>query len=65
VEEAMTVEVVTYTRDELLKQRGEILRKIPDLDELRSRAERHAETPDERDLLIDLREVDFLLGDDG
>ncbi|MFC5993540.1 hypothetical protein ACFQE5_04830 [Pseudonocardia hispaniensis] len=61
----MTVELVPLTREELLARRRAILREVPDLAELHRRADTHAITPDERDLLIELEEVDFLLGDGG
>lgn len=61
----MTVELVNVTREALLAHRDDLLRQIPDLDDLRRRADEHAVTPDERDLMIELEEVEFLLGDDG
>jgi hypothetical protein len=61
----MTVELIPVSRDELLRRRAAILARIPDLAEFRRRAAEHAITPDERDVLIEREEVDFLLGDDG
>ncbi len=63
----MTVEVISYTRDQLVERRRAILATISGGDEaeLRRRAEDHSITPEERDTLNELEEVDFLLGDDG
>ncbi|WP_219415487.1 hypothetical protein [Pseudonocardia nigra] len=61
----MTAEVVTMSREDLQQRRRELLARIPDERVLRQRAREHAITPDERDVLIELEEVDFLLGDDG
>ena len=60
----MTVDLVTMTKDELKGRRAEVLAGIEDLDSLRDRAERDAISPDERDQLAELSEVEFLLGDD-
>jgi hypothetical protein len=62
----MTAEVVHFTRDELEERRRSIIARIADgdLEALRQRAADHVLTPEERDLLLELREVDFLLGDD-
>jgi hypothetical protein len=61
----MTAELITVSREELQQRRMAILARVPDVDALRQRAVDHAITPDERDVLIELEEVDFLLGDDG
>jgi hypothetical protein len=63
-EAEMTVELVSLTRDELEKRRAELLAGVADPADLRRRAAAHAITPDERDVLIELEEVEFLLGDD-
>lgn len=60
----MTVEVVSLSRGELETHRARLLAEITDPADLRRRAVEHAITPDERDLLIELEEVEFLLGDD-
>lgn len=61
----MTAELVHLTRDQLLERRRLILGRI-DVDELtlRERAQDHALTPEERDALLELEAVTFLLGDD-
>jgi hypothetical protein len=61
----MTAELISVSRDELQQRRRELLQKVADVDDLRRRADEHALTPDERDVLIELEEVDFLLGNDG
>jgi hypothetical protein len=61
----MTVELIEVTPAQLQRQRADILSRLPvPLSELRRRAADHVATPDERELLIELEEVDFLLGDD-
>jgi hypothetical protein len=57
----MTVEVIHYTSDQLNAKRAELLQRIGDRAELLEHAEMHMMTPDERDLLHDLEEVEFLL----
>jgi hypothetical protein len=64
-EARMTAELITMSREDLQRRREAILARIPDVAALRRRATDHAITPDERDVLIELEEVDFLLGDDG
>jgi hypothetical protein len=61
----MTAELVQVSRDELRARRREILDQMTDVDDIRWRARADMVTPDERDLLLELEEVDFLLGDDG
>jgi hypothetical protein len=61
----MTAELVQVSRDELRARRREILDRMTDVDDIRRRARADLVTPDERDLLLELEEVDFLLGDDG
>lgn len=62
----MTAELHEVTRAELLERRRTALRDlgIPE-DELRQRALEHVLTPEERDTMAALEEIDFLLGDDG
>lgn len=62
----MTGEIHDLTCAELLERRRDILARLHggDLDELREPADSHAVTPDERDLLLALEEVDLLPGDD-
>ena len=60
----MTVELVNMTRDELERRRAEVLDRIADVAALRDRAGRDALSPDERDQLVELSEVEFLLGED-
>lgn len=61
----MTAELVHLTREQLLERRQNILARI-DTDEptLSKRAKDHALTPEERDALLELEAVSFLLGDD-
>ena len=61
----MTAELVQVTRDELRARRRQILNQMADVEDIRRRARADLVTPDERDLLLELEEVDFLLGDDG
>ena len=57
--------IIAVSTAELRKRRADIVRRLGgDLDELRARSDKHAVTPDERDLLLELEEVDFLLGAD-
>jgi hypothetical protein len=60
----MTVDLVTMTKDQLKRRQAEVLAGIDDVDDLKERAERDALSPDERDQLAELSEVEFLLGDD-
>ena len=61
----MTAELVHLTRDQLLERRRGVLARI-DIDEttLLQRAKEHALTPEERDALLELEAVRFLLGED-
>ncbi len=61
----MTAELYEVTRKQLADRRSAALARldIPE-DELRQRAVEHVLTPEERDALIELEEIDFLLGDD-
>lgn len=61
----MTVELIDVTRAELQSRRDAILSRLDTpLEVLQQRAADHVATPDEREVLIELEEVDFLLGDD-
>jgi hypothetical protein len=60
----MTVDLVTMTKDQLKRRQAEVLAGIDDVDDLKERAERDALSPDERDQLAELSEVEFLLGHD-
>jgi hypothetical protein len=57
----MTAEVIRYTPEQLRTKRAALLQRIGDRDQLLQRAELHVMTPDERDLLHELEEVEFLL----
>lgn len=64
-EAGMTAELYEVTREQLMRQRSEALTRlgIPERD-LHQRAAEHVLTPEERDTLTELEEIDFLLGDD-
>lgn len=64
-EAEMTAELVQVSHESLLAHRRTILEQVPDVADLRRRSHSGRVTPDERDLMLDLEEVDFLLGDDG
>lgn len=61
----MTAELYEVTRDQLTERRRAALARldIPER-ELRERAAEHVLTPEERDTLTELEEIDFLLGED-
>ncbi|MEO7196650.1 MAG: hypothetical protein ABIZ05_17830 [Pseudonocardiaceae bacterium] len=61
----MTAELFEVTREQLAERRRLALARldIPE-HELRQRAVDHVLTPEERDTLTELEEIDFLLGDD-
>ncbi|MGH3874118.1 MAG: hypothetical protein ACRDSR_21895 [Pseudonocardiaceae bacterium] len=61
----MTAELYEVTREQLTERRRVALARldIPE-HELRQRAVDHVLTPEERDALTELEEIDFLLGDD-
>jgi hypothetical protein len=63
--DGMTAELYEVTRGQLEERRRVVLARlsIPER-ELRRRAAEHVLTPDERDALTELEEIDFLLGDD-
>lgn len=62
----MNAKLVRHTREELeARRRAIVARMDPDERTVRARAEQDALTPEERDLLLELEGVDFLLGDDG
>ena len=57
--------IIELSTAELRERRDEILRRLDgDISDLRARASRHEVTPDGRDLLLELEEVEFLLGAD-
>jgi len=61
----MTAELYEVTRDQLTERRCAVLARLDILeDEFRQRAVEHVLTPEERDALAELEEIDFLLGDD-
>lgn len=64
-EAGMTAELYEVTREQLTEQRRAALARlgVPEHD-LRQRAAEHVLTPEERDTLTELEEIDFLLGDD-
>ena len=64
-EAGMTAELYEVTREQLVDCRRTALARldIPER-ELRQRAVEHVLTPEERDALAELEEIDFLLGDD-
>lgn len=61
----MNVKLVRHHRDELEARRRKIVERM-ETDErtLRVRAEAGVLTPDERDVLLELDGIDFLLGDE-
>lgn len=61
----MTAELYEVTREELTERRRVAVKRldIPE-QELHQRAADHVLTPEERDTLAELEEIDFLLGDD-
>lgn len=62
----MNARLVRHTRDDLERRRREIVARMePDEATVRARAVDGSLTPEERDLLVELEGVDFLLGDDG
>lgn len=62
-EAAMTAELYEVTREQLTERRRAALARL-DISEraLRQRAVEHVLTPEERDVLNELEEIDFLLG---
>jgi hypothetical protein len=64
-EACMTAELYEVTREQLTERRCVALARldIPE-HELRQRAADHVLSPEERDALTELEEIDFLLGDD-
>lgn len=61
----MTAELYEVTREQLTERRCAVLARL-DVPEhkLRQRAADHVLSPEERDALSELEEIDFLLGDD-
>jgi len=61
----MTAELIHLTRDQLLERRRAVLARIDiDVPTLLRRAKDHALTPEERDALLEVEAVRFLLGED-
>ena len=61
----MTAELYEVTRGQLEQRRRGVLARLGISErELRQRAVEHVLTPEERDTLAELEEIDFLLGDD-
>lgn len=62
----MTAELYEVTRKQLEERRRAALDRL-DISErdLCQRASEHVLTPEERDVLTELEEIDFLLGEDG
>lgn len=61
----MTAELYEVTRAQLEERRRAALTRLDISErELRQRAVEHVLTPEERDALSELEEIDFLLGDD-
>ncbi len=60
----MTAELYEVTRPQLEERRRAVLTRLDISErELRQRAVEHVLTPEERDALTELEEIDFLLGD--
>ena len=61
----MNARLVRHTREELEARRRDVVARLdPDERTVRARAEQGMLTPEERDLLLELEGVDFLLGED-
>lgn len=61
----MTAELHEVTRPQLQERRRTVLTRVDISErELRQRAADHVLTPEERDVVIELEEIDFLLGGD-
>lgn len=59
----MNARLVRHTRGELLDRRRDIVAQLqPDETAVRRHADRGSLTPAERDLLVELDGIDFLLG---
>ncbi|MGH3797741.1 MAG: hypothetical protein ACRDSP_22955 [Pseudonocardiaceae bacterium] len=62
----MTAELYEVTRQQLEERRSAVLERLDiSEDELRQRAAGYVLTPEEREALIELEEIDFLLGGEG
>ncbi len=60
----MNARLVKHTREELEARRREIVDRMePDEATVRARGDDGSLTPEERDLLVELEGIDFLLGD--
>lgn len=61
----MTAELHEVTREQLEERRRAALARLGISErDLRQRAVEHVLTPEERDVLTELEEIDFLLGED-
>ncbi|GAA1070350.1 MULTISPECIES: hypothetical protein [Pseudonocardia] len=59
----MNAKLVWHERTDLEHRRAELVRRMdPDERTVRYRAEQGTVTPEERDLLLELEGIDFLLG---
>jgi hypothetical protein len=59
----MAAKLIEFTRDQLISRRHEIVSQLGDVRPVGEGAAQNVMTPDERELMIELGEVDFLLGD--
>ena len=60
----MNARLVKHTREDLEKRRREIVSRMePNEATVRARGDDGSLTPEERDLLVELEGIDFLLGD--
>ncbi|MBN9739181.1 MULTISPECIES: hypothetical protein [unclassified Pseudonocardia] len=60
----MNARLVRHERSDLVERRREIVERMePDEATVRSRGDNGSLTPEERDLLVELEGIDFLLGD--
>lgn len=61
----MNAKMVWHTREDLGRRRAQLVERMdPDERTVRARAEQGTLTPEERDLILELEGIDFLLGDD-
>jgi hypothetical protein len=59
----MAAKLIELTREQLISRRREILSQLGEVRLSGDGAAQNVMTPDERELMIELGEVDFLLGD--
>jgi hypothetical protein len=60
----MNARLVRHKRSDLVERRREIVERMdPDEATVRARGDDGSLTPEERDLLVELEGIDFLLGD--